>query len=74
LEKGGFFVRTVQESDARTKVIGLTQKGRALCDMHKQLMDKCDEEVQACLSEEEQTALQTILLKILDSSSGNASK
>jgi hypothetical protein len=35
--------------------------------MHKQLIDKCDEEVQACLSEEEQTALQTILLKILNS-------
>jgi DNA-binding MarR family transcriptional regulator len=68
LEKGGFLVRAVAEGNARSKNLLLTEKGKELCHMHKQLIDKCDEEVQQCLTEEEQDTLTHLLLKVLDGS------
>jgi DNA-binding MarR family transcriptional regulator len=70
LEKDGFITRAVAEGDARSKVLLLTEKGQELCNIHKQLIDKCDEDVQGCLSEEEQDTLQSLLKKVLMSVKG----
>ena len=65
LERDGFLVRTVSEDDARTKYLELTEKGKSACIKDKMFMEKCDGAIQSALSEEEQTQLETLLEKII---------
>lgn len=66
LERADFIIRTPAEDDARTKYITLTQKGTELCVMNKELMNKGDEIIQSALSEEEQTQMRALLVKVIE--------
>jgi DNA-binding MarR family transcriptional regulator len=66
LEKNGLIKRSIDQSDARTKFITLTNQGEDLCEKNKKLMDCCDELVQSALTEEEQILLKNLLSKVLD--------
>jgi DNA-binding MarR family transcriptional regulator len=66
LEKNGYINRMSDEGDARVKYITLTDKGNELCEMDRQLIDKCDELIQSALTEEEQEQLKFLLEKTIN--------
>ena len=67
LERADIITRTPSKDDARTKYISLTPLGEELCIKNKELMDRCDEQVCAALTDEEQATLKRLLVKILAS-------
>jgi len=67
LERDGFIMRSISESDARAKYITLTDKGREVCIKDKQFMEKCDEAINCCLNEDEQDVLDGLLTKLVNS-------
>lgn len=66
LEKNSFIERYVDENDARTKFITLTDKGREICNKSKHIIDKCDERISSILTEDEINSLKSILAKIIE--------
>lgn len=72
LEKSGYITRDFLESDARTKILTLTEKGNEVCMQNKLLIDKCDEDLQNALSEEEQVTFRELILKVFDSLENNS--
>ncbi len=62
----GYITRNFAEGDARTKFIGLTEKGEDLCLINRELMDKCDAMIQDALTEEEQERFKELLIKIFN--------
>ena len=67
LERADFITRTPADSDARTKYITLNPLGLEICESNKELMDKCDEQVCAALTPEEQLTLKNLLMKVQNS-------
>ncbi len=65
LQNSGFINRSCAASDARTKYVTLTEKGKSICEENKLLMDKCDGLIQSALSEEEQETFKNLLKKII---------
>ncbi|MCD8309015.1 MAG: MarR family winged helix-turn-helix transcriptional regulator [Clostridia bacterium] len=72
LEAQGYLTRTYSTGDARQKFVELTDKGREVCLMNKEMMDKNDSIIQEVLTKEEQEELKRILLKIADSIEGSS--
>lgn len=66
LEKDGYLVRSYAESDARTKYLELTEKGKELCEQNKILMEKCDAAVERALTQEECAHFERLLNKIIE--------
>lgn len=64
LTSSGYITREHIGGDARTKFIELTPEGEQLCLKNKELMERCDGMIQSALTEEEQFAFRTLLLKI----------
>lgn len=67
LERSAFIERVSSADDARTKYITLTPLGLEICKKNKELMDKCDSQVCAALTEEEQVTLKNLLAKVQNS-------
>lgn len=71
LEKNGYITRGFSDWDARTKILTLTKKGDEVCMQNRLLMDKCDEDLQNALSEEEQETFRELILKVFESLENN---
>ena len=65
LEQQGLLQRTPHETDRRSYLIALTQKGQALFAEHHQYHLRLTEEITATLSKEEQALLSGVLEKII---------
>ena len=66
LTASGYITRTHIDGDARTKFIGLTAEGEQLCLKNRALIDECDGMIQDALTEDEQKAFKSLLIKIFN--------
>lgn len=71
LERAQLITRTPAEDDARTKYLTLLPLGSAMCERNREFMDKCDEQICAALTEDEQRTFKKLLVKVLDSLEDN---
>ncbi|MCD8371753.1 MAG: MarR family winged helix-turn-helix transcriptional regulator [Clostridia bacterium] len=74
LENGGYLTRSYSQGDARQKFVELTDKGREICLLNKEMMDKNDALIQDLLTPPEQEELKRILLKIVSAIENTPSK
>jgi len=65
LEQQGLLKRTPHETDRRSYLIALTEKGQELFSEHHQYHLRLTEEITATLSPEEQTLLSAVLEKVI---------
>ncbi len=66
LEEKGFVVRTTSENDKRIKVVILTEKALELDDYLRNSLNNYEEEMMACLSQEEKNNLLDSMDKIIN--------
>jgi len=66
LEADDYVVRYQDREDARTKHIGLTDKGRELVSRSKELFDQVEKAAFDCFSEEEKATLIDFMIRIKD--------
>lgn len=66
MEKSGLLVRRGSESDARVKIVSLTEKGRMLDEKLKSYIHGLESELTRDFTEEEKVLLQSFLLRMLD--------
>ena len=66
LEEKGFVVRTTLENDKRIKVVILTEKALELDDYLRNSLNNYEEEMMACLSQEEKNNLLDSMDKIIN--------
>ena len=64
MEKNGFIKRVGDENDQRCMRIYITDSGREIARLGKEIVDRSDEEFFSVLNKEEQTVLREILLKL----------
>lgn len=64
MEKNGFITRVCDENDQRCMRIYITDSGREIARLGKEIVDGVDEEFFGVLSAEEQDTLREILLKL----------
>lgn len=64
MEKNGILLRTPCESDARSKEIVLTEKGRVLDERLKEYITNLEEEILKGFSQEEKELLKNLLLRL----------
>lgn len=66
LEEKGFIVRMTSENDKRIKVVTLTEKALELDDYLRNSLNNYEEEMMACLSQEEKNNLLDSMDKIIN--------
>lgn len=64
MEKNGFIIRKCDENDQRCMRIYITESGREIARLGKEIVDRSDEEFFGVLTDEEQQRLREILLKL----------
>lgn len=66
LENEGYISRNANESDSRYNQITITEKGKSVVDMSKEILDGLDERSFGNLTDEEKETLATLLDKVID--------
>ena len=64
MEKNGFITRVCDENDQRCMRIYITDSGREIARLGKEIVDRSDDDFFSVLNDEEQAALREILLKL----------
>ena len=66
LENEGYILRNTRENDNRYNKITITEKGKSVVDMSREILDGLDELSFGNLSSEEKEILGTLLDKVID--------
>ena len=66
LENEGYILRNTSENDNRYNKITITDKGKSVVDMSREILDSLDERSFGNLSSEEKEILGTLLDKVID--------
>ena len=65
LEEKGLIRREISPSDGRCRLVRLTDQGRAACGAFQDALNSTEQAIRAPLSPEEQSALRTVLSRII---------
>jgi len=66
LEKGGYIEKQIGRTDGRSNLVVLTAKGEDVVEKSKCMFEQVDKEMFACVTEEEQQLLLTLLERIVN--------